>query len=153
MMQRSAGILLHRYQKQNLQVLLVHPGGPFWLNKDIGAWSIPKGLYDEDEEPLDAAKREFTEETGFTVDGDFHDLGELKQPSGKVIHAWALTGDIDTSKLISNTFELEWPPHSGKVQSFPEVDAGAWFDIAEARMKILPGQVGFLDGLIALLAE
>jgi len=153
MTQRSAGILLYRQQDQNLHVLLVHPGGPFWMDKDIGAWSIPKGLYAASENPLHAAKREFQEETGFAVDGDFLDLGELKQPSGKVIHTWALTADIDVSKLASNTIELEWPPHSGQTQEFPEVDKGVWFDMAEARKKIIPGQLEFLDRLIAALSE
>lgn len=147
MNQRSAGILLYRYLGENLQFLLVHPGGPFWENKDTGAWSIPKGLYEADEDPLSAAKREFQEETGFAVEGDFLDLGELKQPSGKIVHSWALAGDLDVSKLISNTFELEWPRHSGRIQVFPEVDKGAWFDLAAAKQKITPGQVPFLDRL------
>jgi predicted NUDIX family NTP pyrophosphohydrolase len=147
MSQRSAGILLYRYDSDNLSVLLVHPGGPFWENKDTGAWSIPKGLYATDEDPLSAAKREFQEETGFAVEGDFLDLGELKQPSGKIVHAWALAGDLDVSKLISNTFELEWPRHSGRKQVFPEVDKGAWFGLETAKQKISPGQAPFLDRL------
>lgn len=147
MNQRSAGILLYRYHSDSLLVLLVHPGGPFWENKDTGAWSIPKGLYETDEDPLSAAKREFQEETGFAVVGDFLDLGELTQPSGKIVHTWALAGDLDVSKLISNTFELEWPRHSGRMQVFPEVDKGAWFDLETAKQKISPGQAPFLDRL------
>lgn len=151
MSQRSAGILLYRGTQRQLEVLLVHPGGPFWAGKDDGAWSIPKGLYDADEAPLSAAKREFAEETGFAVDGEFLDLGELKQPSGKLIHAWALAGELDVSQLTSNTFELEWPRHSGHMQSFPEVDRGAWFDLATAQQKITPGQAPFLQRLASLV--
>ena len=152
MRQRSAGILLYRLEDGNVQVLLVHPGGPFWINKDAGAWSIPKGLYEADEDSLSAAKREFEEETGFVVDGDFLDLGELKQPSGKIVHAWAIAGNLDVSQLRSNTFELEWPRHSGQIQHFPEVDKGAWFDMTTAREKISAGQAAFLDRLLAALS-
>lgn len=145
---RSAGILLYRFNEGNLQVMLVHPGGPFWAKKDNGAWSIPKGIYEEGENPLAAAKREFQEETGQEVDGDFIDLGELKQPSRKIVQAWALEHDLDTSRIISNTFSLEWPPKSGAVREYPEVDRGRWFNVQEAREKILKGQLEFLDRLV-----
>lgn len=149
---RSAGILLYRFNEGNLQVMLVHPGGPFWAKKDDGAWSIPKGIYEEGENPLAAAKREFQEETGQEVDGDFIDLGELKQPSRKIVQAWALEHDFDTSKIISNTFSLEWPPKSGAVREYPEVDRGRWFNIQKAREKILKGQLEFLDRLVEKIA-
>ena len=144
----SAGILLYRFKNQQLEVMLVHPGGPYWVNKDLGAWSIPKGLIEENEPPLEAAKREFKEETGFEVDGDFVELGTLKQPSRKIVHAWALEKDIDTTRIVSNFFELEWPKNSGKLEEFPEVDKGEWFDVEEAKTKILKGQVRFIDMLI-----
>ncbi|MEN6330438.1 MAG: NUDIX domain-containing protein [Smithella sp.] len=145
---RSAGILLYRFNEGNLQVMLVHPDGPFWAKKDDGAWSIPKGIYEEGENPLDAAKREFKEETGQAVAGEFVDLGEVKQPSRKIVHAWALEHDFDTSKIISNTFSLEWPPRSGIAREYPEVDRGQWFDVQEARKKILKGQLEFLNRLM-----
>lgn len=145
----SAGILLYRFQHQQLEVMLVHPGGPYWAKKDLGAWSIPKGLIEENESALDAAKREFREETGFAADGRFIELGSLKQPSSKIVHAWALEKDLDATKIVSNTFELEWPRNSGMVQEFPEIDAAAWFGIEEARQRISKGQVRFLD----ILAE
>jgi predicted NUDIX family NTP pyrophosphohydrolase len=153
MSQHSAGILLYRYRDGELQVLLVHPGGPFWAKKDLGAWSIPKGLLEGDEAPLAAAKREFQEETGFAVDGRFLELGELRQTSGKIIHAWALQDDVDEGRIRGNTFTLEWPPHSGKIQSFPEVDRGEWFNLATAREKIHKGQAAFLDRLVAELGQ
>ena len=143
----SAGLLLFRRAAAGLNVFLVHPGGPFWAKKDLGAWSIPKGEIEAGEDPLAAARREFTEETGFTVDGAFIALGELKQPSGKIVVAWALEQDLDPASLRSNTFELEWPPKSGRMQEFPEVDSGAWFPLPEAREKILPGQWGFIQRL------
>lgn len=149
---QSAGILLYRYQDEALQVLLVHPGGPYWVNKDAGAWSIPKGLFEADEKPLEAAKREFEEETGFKVEGDFIPIGTLKQPSKKVVHAFAVEGDIDASKISSNTFSLEWPPKSGQMQEIPEIDRGEWFDLDTARKKISKGQVEFLDRLITRLS-
>ena len=145
---QSAGILLFRFKNELLEVMLVHPGGPFWVNKDLGAWSIPKGLIEENEQPLEAAKREFEEETGFDVEGDFVELGALKQPSKKIVHAWALKKDIDTTKIVSNTFELEWPRHSGQIREYPEIDRGAWFGIEEAKLKISKGQVKFLDILV-----
>jgi predicted NUDIX family NTP pyrophosphohydrolase len=144
----SAGILLYRFIDQQLEVMLVHPGGPYWASKDLGAWSIPKGLIEEDEPALEAAKREFKEETGFEVNGDFIELGTLKQPSKKIVHAWALEQDLDTTKIVSNAFELEWPKYSGKLEEYPEVDKGEWFDIEQAKTKMSKGQVGFIDLLI-----
>lgn len=143
----SAGILAYRFRGGELEVLLVHPGGPFWAGKDAGAWSIPKGIYADDEQPLEAAQREFREETGFAVDGPFFELGELQQASGKIVHAWAAEGDFVVSQLRSNTFTLEWPKGSGHVREYPEVDRGAWFGMGEAREKILEGQREFLDRL------
>ena len=131
--------------------MLVHPGGPFWAKRDAGAWSIPKGIYEQDEHPLQAAKREFKEETGFEIEGDFIDLGEIKQPSGKIIHAWAIECDIDTENIVSNTFRLEWPRNSGNVREYPEIDKGEWFDISQARHKILKGQSGFIEELLEAL--
>lgn len=128
--------------------MLVHPGGPFWANRDEGAWSIPKGLIDGNETALDAAKREFKEETGFEVEGAFIELGELKQPSKKTVHAWAFEKDIDKTQIVSNTFELEWPKNSGNINEYPEIDKGAWFGLAQARIKILKGQAGFIDRLV-----
>jgi predicted NUDIX family NTP pyrophosphohydrolase len=145
----SAGLLMYRLVNDALQVLLVHPGGPFWANKDLGAWSIPKGEFPPAEDPLVAAKREFHEETGFTIQGNFVALAPLKQPGGKIVHAWAVAGECDPAQLRSNTFSLEWPPRSGRRRDFPEVDRAAWFPIAEARRKILPGQARFLDELLA----
>ena len=149
----SAGILLHRRRGGVVEVFLVHPGGPFWVKKDKGAWSIPKGEYEAGADPLTTAKRELYEETGFKIDGTFHPLAPLKQPSGKVISAWAVEGDIDAAAVKSNTFTLEWPPKSGKAQEFPEVDRGAWFDLSTARAKLHPGQCGFLDQLEWLLSQ
>jgi predicted NUDIX family NTP pyrophosphohydrolase len=138
---------MYRHTAGVLEVLLVHPGGPFWQHKDDGAWSIPKGEFGPDEDPLAAARREFTEETGFPVAADPVPLAPLKQPSGKVIHAWAVAGDCDPALLRSNTFQVEWPPKSGTMREFPEIDRAAWFNLAEARRKIVPGQRGFLDQL------
>ena len=143
----SAGILLYRIWSGELQVFIVHPGGPFWARKDAGAWSIPKGEPDQASDLLETAKREFHEETGKPVTGEFLPLTPLKQPSGKTVHAWAVNGDIDPATLKSNTFTMEWPPRSGRQQAFPEVDRGGWFTIAEARKKLVPGQVGFLSEL------
>ena len=130
-----------------LEVLLVHPGGPFWAKKDEAAWSIPKGEYVDGEEPLDAAKREFEEETGITLVGEFLPLQQIKQPSGKVVIVWALEGDCSPTEIRSNTFSMEWPPKSGRQQEFPEVDRADWFTLQEARKYILKGQAGFLDRL------
>jgi predicted NUDIX family NTP pyrophosphohydrolase len=153
-MKRSAGILMYRGRAAELRLLLVHPGGPFWAKKDQGAWSIPKGEFDEGADPLAVARREFEEELGAPAPpGDVIDLGEIVQPSRKVITAFATEGDFDTSKLSSNLFEMEWPPKSGRKQSFPEVDRAAWFTPEEAREKILPGQRPFIDRLLERLGD
>ena len=149
----SAGILLFRRRPAGLEVMLVHPGGPFWAKKDEGAWSIPKGLADEGEDLLAAAKREFFEETGMPVAGAFLDLGAHKQPSAKTIAAWACEGDFDPATLKSNTFSLEWPPRSGRMAEFPEVDRAAWYSIDEALVKINKGQKPIIAALEALLAR
>ena len=151
MAKRSAGILLYRGEAGGIEVLLVHPGGPFWAKKDAGVWSIPKGEYDEGEEPLACAVREFTEELGAEPSGPFLDLGELKQPSRKVVRAWAARGEFDPAAIKSSTFEMEWPPKSGRKQAFPEVDRAAWFAPDAARVKILPGQQPFIDRLLQAL--
>jgi predicted NUDIX family NTP pyrophosphohydrolase len=144
---RSAGLLLFREAGEGLEVFLVHPGGPFWARKGDGAWSIPKGEFDEGEDPLAAARREFEEETGVVVAGDMIPLEPIRQPGGKLVYAWAIRGDVNPADLKSNTFLMEWPPKSGRQQEFPEIDRGAWFAIPTARQKILKGQVGFLDQL------
>jgi predicted NUDIX family NTP pyrophosphohydrolase len=145
---RSAGFLLHRDAGGGIEVLLVHPGGPFWARRDAGAWSIPKGEYSDGEDPLDAARREFAEELGSRApDGDPADLGEIRQKSGKVVHGWALVGDLDPVAIQSNTFTLEWPPRSGRTREFPEVDRAEWFELERAREKINPAQAAFLDRL------
>ncbi len=146
---RSAGILLYR-RTSELEVLLVHPGGPFWAKKDAGAWSIPKGEHDEDEDPQACALREFEEETGTRPDeGELADLGSVRQKSGKVVQAWALEGDLDATAIRSNTFELEWPPRSGRTQAFPEVDRAEWFGVTEACERINPAQAAFVERLQA----
>jgi predicted NUDIX family NTP pyrophosphohydrolase len=147
----SGGILLFRRRARRLELMLVHPGGPLWAHKDEGSWSIPKGLFEENEEPLDAARREFEEETGFAVEGEFIGLGVLAQPSGKVVHAFALEHDLDTTAISSNTFALEWPRNSGRIEHFPEIDRGEWFGLALARKKITRGQLEFIDRLIERL--
>jgi predicted NUDIX family NTP pyrophosphohydrolase len=147
----SAGILLHRPGPRGPEVLLVHPGGPFWARKDLGAWSIPKGEISAGEDLLLAAHREFEEETGSAVDGPTIALGEIRQTSGKRVHAWAVRGDLDATQIRSNSFELEWPPRSGVLRAFPEVDRAAWFAIDEARRRILPSQAPLLDRLLAAL--
>ncbi len=139
---------MFRFRNGRLEVLLVHPGGPFWTRKDEGAWSIPKGVFEENESPLDAAKREFKEETGFEVDGDFIELGTLRQPSKKIVHVWALERDLDLTRVVSNKFSLEWPRRSGILREYPEVDRAEWLNIDVARKKIQKGQAGFLDRLI-----
>lgn len=149
----SAGLLVYRMQGGVLQVFLVHPGGPFWAKKDLAAWSIPKGLIDEGEDPLAAAQREFEEETALKVSGRFIQLKPVKLKSGKVVRAWAVEGDCDPSAIISNTFSMEWPPNSGRQQEFPEVDRAAWFEIEEARKKINQGQVGLLEELRQMLSK
>jgi predicted NUDIX family NTP pyrophosphohydrolase len=147
---RSAGIILYRKRHGVLEIFLVHPGGPYWAKKDQGAWSIPKGEYDEGEEAIDAAQREFLEETGIPVQGPFVALAPVRQPGGKIITAWAAEGDLDPSRLLSNSFSLEWPPKSGVTQSFPEVDRGAWFSLTQARDKLSPGQLPLLQGIADL---
>jgi predicted NUDIX family NTP pyrophosphohydrolase len=147
----SAGLLLFRKVNGQVEVLLVHPGGPFWARKDAGAWSLPKGEYSANEDPLEAAKREFKEETGVEAAGDFLALGEAKQAGGKLVTAWAVENDLDPGTIQSNTFSMEWPPKSGKVQEFPEVDRAEWFPLPEARVKILKGQVPFLERLMEKL--
>ena len=151
MQKQSAGILLYRITDNQLQVFLVHPGGPFFRNKDEGAWSIPKGEYVDGEEPLAAARREFEEETGQPISGKFIALQPVKQKSGKVVYAWAVEGDIDHDTIKSNLFEIEWPPKSGKKVSFPEVDRAGWFTIEAARQKIIQAQSGLIEELEGLL--
>ena len=152
MPKKSAGLLLYRFQGGDLQVFLVHPGGPFWARKDVGAWSIPKGEFD-DEDPLTAAKRELFEETGAKVDGEFLALKPVTQKNGKVVYAWAIEADIDPKKIRSNTFALEWPPKSGKKQEYPEVDRAAWFSPEEGMEKINPAQAGLIRELRELLSK
>ena len=149
MKKTSAGILMYRHSQAiaPLEILLVHPGGPFWAKKDLGAWSIPKGEIDEDE-PLEAARREFFEETGTKLAGELLALAPQKLKNGKNVYAWAIEGDLDPAAVASNTFELEWPPHSGKKQSFPEIDKAAWFSVQVAIQKINPGLAGFIYELI-----
>jgi predicted NUDIX family NTP pyrophosphohydrolase len=143
----SAGIVLYRKRGTGIEVFIVHPGGPFWARKDDGAWSIPKGEYAEGEDPLPVAKREFYEETGFEVSGSCVELPPARQPSGKIIRAWAVEGDVDAASIRSNSFILEWPPKSGRVQNFPEVDRALWCELALARTKLIPGQRILLDSL------
>ena len=149
MARTSAGILLYRRREGGLEVFLVHPGGPFWASKDAGAWSIPKGEIDPTEEPLAAARREFEEETGLAAEGRFQPLAPITQAGGKVVQAWAVEGDLDPAALQGNSFSIEWPPRSGRQQSFPEVDRAAWFPLDAARRKINPAQVALLDELQA----
>jgi predicted NUDIX family NTP pyrophosphohydrolase len=154
MARRSAGILLYRQSGEEPEVLLVHPGGPFWARKDEGAWSIPKGEYADDEDPRAAALREFEEELGTAPPAGADalvDLGEVKQRSGKVVTAYALEGDLDASAIASNTFEMEWPPRSGRTEEFPEVDRAGWFGPAEARAKLVPAQAELVDRLLERL--
>jgi predicted NUDIX family NTP pyrophosphohydrolase len=148
MPQRSAGILLYRRRRGAIEVLLVHPGGPFWARKDEGAWSIPKGVYEPGEDPLAAAKREFAEETGARLEGEAIALGSFRQPSAKIVDAWAVEGEFDPAGLRSNTFSMEWPPRSGRVREVPEVDRAEWFTPEEASRKILKGQRPVLQALL-----
>jgi predicted NUDIX family NTP pyrophosphohydrolase len=149
----SAGLLMFRRQADAIEALLVHPGGPFWAKKDLGAWSIPKGEYTEDEDPLAAALREFQEETGIRPDGQFIPLGQIRQPGGKLVTAWAFAGDCDAAEIKSNLFSMEWPKGSGRMQQFPEVDRGEWFPLPDAQRKILKGQLGFLHRLAEHLGQ
>jgi predicted NUDIX family NTP pyrophosphohydrolase len=148
MPKRSAGLLMYRYRNCAVEVLLVHPGGPFWAKKDLGAWSIPKGEYAEGEDPLEAAGREFEEETGFAAGGNLIELGEVKQSGGKTVIAWAFEGDCDPGELRSNTFSMEWPPRSGRRIEAPEVDRAAWYGVEDAKARLLTGQRAFVDRLL-----
>jgi predicted NUDIX family NTP pyrophosphohydrolase len=152
-MKKSAGILLFRKNNAVTEVLLVHPGGPFWKNKDLGSWSIPKGEFTDEETALAAAKREFKEETGITITEELLTLGTTKQKGGKLIYAWAVEKNIDAAAVKSNSFEMEWPPKSGRLQSFPEIDKAQWFSPEEAMHKINSSQAGFITQLQALLPE
>ncbi len=147
----SAGILPFRFKDNRLEVMLVHPGGPFWTGKDERAWSIPKGIFEEGESPLKAAKREFLEETGSQIEGKLMDLGEIKQPSRKIVHIWALEKGLDETEVVSNTFTMEWPKKSGIMKEYPEIDKASWFDVSQAKEKLHKGQVGFIDRLIEAL--
>jgi len=151
---QSAGLLLYRFQPGGeLEVLLVHPGGPFWAKKDEGVWSIPKGEFEPGEEPLAAARRELEEETGIVARGECASLGSVKQKNGKLVHAWAIEQDADAASIRSNTFALEWPPRSGQMREFPEVDRAAWLDLATAKRKIVAGQRELLERLAAKLGS
>ncbi|HVW40318.1 MAG TPA: NUDIX domain-containing protein [Amycolatopsis sp.] len=150
-MKRSAGILLYRWNNGAIEVLLGHMGGPFWARRDAGGWSVPKGEYEPDEAPQAAARREFQEELGLPVpDGDLVDLGEVRQSGGKVVTVWALEGSLDPAAVVPGTFEMEWPKGSGRMREFPEIDRAAWFDVEEARAKIVKSQAPFLDRLAEL---
>lgn len=150
---QSAGLLVYRLRDGLVEVFLVHPGGPFWKNKDAGAWSIPKGEFDATEAPLAAARREFEEETGVAPDGPFHPLPPCRQKGGKTVHAFAVRAEVDADAIRSNTFTMEWPPRSGRMQAFPEVDRAAWFAIEEAALRINAGQGPLLDSLRRVLGE
>ena len=152
MAKKSAGILLYRVRENEVQVFLVHPGGPFFAKKDVGAWSVPKGEFTDDEEPLKAAVREFLEETGSAVEGTFVALKPATLKSGKTVFAWAVEGDLDENNITSNSFLMEWPPKSGNRRQFPEVDKGGWFDIATASLKINPAQLIFIHELVQQLS-
>jgi len=152
-MKKSAGILLFRRLEAGIEVFLVHPGGPFWQKKDAGAWTIPKGELQDGEEPLRCAIREFAEETGVALSGNFKSLGTVQQKGGKIIHAWSVEGRIDAESIVSNSFEMEWPRRSGKRQSFPEVDRGEWFCLPTGLIKINPAQQAFLKELVLQLSQ
>ena len=154
MAKRSAGLLLYRKRGEGIEVLLVHPGGPFWADRDAGSWSVPKGEVEIGEEALAVARREFEEETGHSPPaGDPIDLGEIRQASGKVVHAWAVEGDLDPARVTSNTFMMEWPPRSGRQQEFPEVDRAQWFEPDDARRRMNSAQAELVDRLLARLPE
>ena len=153
MTRRSAGILAYRWRRDSLEVLLGHPGGPFWSRRDDGSWSILKGEYDEGEDPEAAARREFTEETGWAVTVPIEPLGGIRQRGGKIVTAYAAEADFDPATLVSNAFKLEWPPGSGRIRPFPEIDRVQWFTVAEAESKIVPGQAGFIDRLAVGLSR
>jgi predicted NUDIX family NTP pyrophosphohydrolase len=150
---QSAGVLLYRRRNDGWQIFLVHPGGPYWKGKDLGTWSIPKGEFNPGEDPLESARREFTEETGLVIAGRFVPLLPVKQPGGKVVHAFAVEGDCDPASIQSNTFSLEWPPRSGRRQEFPEIDRGGWFGLEEASVKIGKGQTTLIEQLCLLVRE
>jgi predicted NUDIX family NTP pyrophosphohydrolase len=152
MEKKSAGLLLYRHRNGTLEVFLVHPGGPIWANRDIGSWSIPKGEFGPEEDPLAAARREFEEETGFKVEGHFTVLTPVRQRNNKLVYAWAVEGNCNAAAVRSNTFPMEWPPHSGITREVPEIDRAAWFSMETAREKILNGQTGFLDELEKILS-
>jgi len=151
MTKQSAGILLFRRRRKTIDLLLVHPGGPYWAKKDDGAWSIPKGLFDEGEDPLAAGIREFEEETGLRLEGPFVELGVFKQPGGKRVFAWAAEGEFDLASFRSNAFSMEWPPRSGRMRSFPEADRADWFSPEDALVKVTRGQRPIIDALLARL--
>lgn len=153
MAKTSAGLLVYRPRDGGIEVFLVHPGGPFWAKKDAAAWTIPKGELAADEDPLDCARREFTEETGFTLDGPFASLGSIRQAGGKLVHAFVTAADLDPAKLVSNTFKLQWPPKSNRWVEFPEVDRAAWFSLAVAAEKINPAQAELLTRLRTALDQ
>jgi predicted NUDIX family NTP pyrophosphohydrolase len=146
---QAAGLLVYRKGDEGVEIFLVHPGGPFYVKKDEGVWSIPKGIFDEDEEPLAAARREFEEETGFKIAGDFFELKPVKQKGGKIVHAWAVEADVDADAIQSNTFTMEWPPKSRKMAEFPEVNRAAWFDPESAMQKINPAQSALITELLS----
>ena len=149
MIKQSAGLLVYRGMGEGAEIFLVHPGGPWNAKKDDGAWSIPKGEFDDGEDSLTAARREFEEETGFKIAGDFFELKPVKQKGGKLVHAWAVEADVDADAIQSNTFTMEWPPKNGKMSEFPEVDRAAWFNVKTAKQKINPAQTALIDELIA----
>ncbi|HKH60519.1 MAG TPA: NUDIX domain-containing protein [Flavitalea sp.] len=151
MVNQSAGILLYRRKSNRIELFLVHPGGPFWQKKDQGAWTIPKGEFTDNEEALEAARREFEEETGVALSGNFIELTPVKQKAGKLIYAWALEGDVDASNIFSNSFKIEWPPKSGRYKEFPEVDKAEWFGKEQAKEKINPAQARLVDELLQKL--
>jgi predicted NUDIX family NTP pyrophosphohydrolase len=153
MAKNSAGILMYRRRQGAVEVLLAHMGGPFWAKKDLGAWSIPKGEFEPDEVPLDAAKREFEEETSLSVTGEFIPLTPIKQSGGKIVQIWAVESDCDASAVKSNTFMIEWPPRSGRQQEFPEIDCAEWFSLDDAKEKVTKGQRGFIEELDRLLQK
>lgn len=152
-MKKSAGILLYRLINQKPEVFLVHPGGPFWAKKDMHAWSVPKGEFNDDEDPLDAARREFEEETGLTISGKFTGLSPIRQKNGKMVYCYACEGNIDSELIRSNLFEMEWPPRSGRMMSFPEIDRGEWFETPESKLKIIEAQAAFIDELIEKISS
>jgi len=153
MAKQSAGLIMFRIRERELEIFLVHPGGPFWAKKDLGAWSIPKGEYTEAEDALEVARREFFEETGFEATGEFRELTAIRQAGGKRVRAWAFQGDLDPDALKSNTFSMEWPPRSGRQAEFPEVDRGDWFSVDVAREKILKSQIALIDELCELAGQ